>query len=201
MQYFQRTCPVSAQTRLACPSWSGGYSRVMVLTWWKFIKILSCSHQLPLIPTAPDCPAGTGFLDPRIESRPRLRLVQLSGHGQKNLHFYRKRKISDEGFLGGSKDEYLALEVLLSLKTLVHCVCMISCFSYVSLFETLWTVAHQASLSMGFSRQEYWSGFPGIFLTQGSDLYLLGILHCRRSFYRWATREAPYRLVLWLKQL
>ena len=25
---------------------------------------------------------------------------------------------------------------------------------------TPWTVAHQASLSMGFPRQEYWSGFP-----------------------------------------
>ena len=25
---------------------------------------------------------------------------------------------------------------------------------------TPWTVAHQASLSMGFSRQEYWSGLP-----------------------------------------
>ena len=28
------------------------------------------------------------------------------------------------------------------------------------LFETPWTVAHQAPLSMGFSRQEYWSGLP-----------------------------------------
>ena len=27
-------------------------------------------------------------------------------------------------------------------------------------FETLWTVGHQAPLSMGFSRQEYWSGLP-----------------------------------------
>ena len=27
-------------------------------------------------------------------------------------------------------------------------------------FVTPWTVAHQASLSMGFSRQEYWSGLP-----------------------------------------
>ena len=26
--------------------------------------------------------------------------------------------------------------------------------------ETLWTIAHQAPLSMGFSRQEYWSGLP-----------------------------------------
>ena len=30
----------------------------------------------------------------------------------------------------------------------------------VRLFATLWTVACQASLSMGFSRQEYWSGLP-----------------------------------------
>ena len=30
----------------------------------------------------------------------------------------------------------------------------------VQLFATLWTVAHQAPLSMEFSRQEYWSGLP-----------------------------------------
>ena len=32
--------------------------------------------------------------------------------------------------------------------------------SCVQLFVTLWTVAHQAPLSVGFSRQEYWSGLP-----------------------------------------
>ena len=32
--------------------------------------------------------------------------------------------------------------------------------SRVRLFTTPWTVAYQASLSMGFSRQEYWSGLP-----------------------------------------
>ena len=32
--------------------------------------------------------------------------------------------------------------------------------SCVQLFVTLWTVAHQAPLSMDFSRQEYWSGLP-----------------------------------------
>ena len=37
---------------------------------------------------------------------------------------------------------------------------MLSRFSHVRLCATLWTVAHQASLSMGFSRQEYWSGLP-----------------------------------------
>ena len=42
------------------------------------------------------------------------------------------------------------------------CVCMLSHFSHVQLFATPWTVAHQAPWSMGFSRQEYWSGlaFP-----------------------------------------
>ena len=37
---------------------------------------------------------------------------------------------------------------------------VLSCFSRVRLFATLWTVAHQAPLSMGFSRQEYSSGLP-----------------------------------------
>ena len=33
-------------------------------------------------------------------------------------------------------------------------------FSRVRLFSTLWTAAYQAPLSMGFYRQEYWSGVP-----------------------------------------
>jgi len=37
---------------------------------------------------------------------------------------------------------------------------MLSRFSCVHLFATLWTVACQAPLSMGFSRQEHWSGVP-----------------------------------------
>ena len=37
------------------------------------------------------------------------------------------------------------------------CVCVLS---HVRLFETPWTVAYQAPLFMGFSRQEYWSGLP-----------------------------------------
>ena len=37
---------------------------------------------------------------------------------------------------------------------------LLSCFSHVQLFETIWTVACQASPSMGISRGEYWSGLP-----------------------------------------
>ena len=101
---------------------------------------------------------------------------------------------------------------------------MLSHFSCVRLFVTLWTVAPGLLCPWGFSRQEYWSGLPspppedfpnpgieprsptlqadsllseppgkpkntgvgslsllqGIFLTQGSNLPLLGLLHCRQ---------------------
>ena len=62
------------------------------------------------------------------------------------------------------------------------CVCVCVCMhaqllNHVHLFVTLWTVAHQALLSMGFFRQEYWSGLPfsssGDLLNQGSNLCLL----------------------------
>ena len=39
-------------------------------------------------------------------------------------------------------------------------MCMLSRFSCIQLFETLWTVAPQVPLSLGFSGQEYWSGLP-----------------------------------------
>ena len=37
---------------------------------------------------------------------------------------------------------------------------MLSHYSRVQLFATLWTIVHQAPLSMGLSRQEYYSRFP-----------------------------------------
>ena len=50
---------------------------------------------------------------------------------------------------------------------------MLSYFSCVQLFGNLWTVACEAPLSMGFSRQEYWSGVPfpslGDFLDTGIE--------------------------------
>ena len=61
--------------------------------------------------------------------------------------------------------------------------------SHVWLFVTSWTVARQDSLSMGFSRQEYWSGLPifllqGIFPTQWLHLSLLCLL-------RWQVDSLP----------
>ena len=44
-------------------------------------------------------------------------------------------------------------------------MCILNRFSQVRLFATLWTVALQAPLCMGFSSKEYWSGL--LFLTPG----------------------------------
>ena len=43
-------------------------------------------------------------------------------------------------------------------ETLIYSCAVLGHFSRVWLFPTLWTVAHQVPLSVGFSRQEYWSG-------------------------------------------
>ena len=76
-----------------------------------------------------------------------------------------------------------------------HCPVCAQSLSHVWLLATPWTRACQAPLTMGFSRQAYWSGLPspppGIFLTQGLTPSLLHLLHCRWIFYRWATREVP----------
>ena len=64
-----------------------------------------------------------------------------------NVGFRVNPEGDEQGFLSGQSNEYL-------------CACVLSLFSHVQLFSIPWTVAHQAPLSMGFSRQEYWSGFP-----------------------------------------
>ena len=85
---------------------------------------------------------------------------------------YASEKRSEENNLNddnsyGSKFVHFCLHFMLPLvmcaqiytHTCVH-VHMRSCFSRVWLFGTLWTLACQTPLSMGFSRQEYWSGPP-----------------------------------------
>ena len=68
---------------------------------------------------------------------------------------------------------------LTSLRLFPH-LCVLSHFSCVRLFATLWTVVRQAPLTMGFSRQEYWSGLPfpspGDLPNPGSNTHLLCLL-------------------------
>ena len=40
------------------------------------------------------------------------------------------------------------------------CVWVLTCFSHIQLFATLWTQARQTPLSIGFCRKEDWSGVP-----------------------------------------
>ena len=62
---------------------------------------------------------------------------------------------------------------------------------------TPWIVACQASLSMGFSRQEHWSRLsfpsPGIFRTQESNL---GLLHCIRILYQLSYEGSKNRMCI-----
>ena len=65
--------------------------------------------------------------------------------------------------------------------------------SCVWLFVTSWTVAYQAPPSMGFSRQEYWSGLPFPSpgnLPQTRDWTRVSHI-VGRHFTVWATREVP----------
>ena len=69
--------------------------------------------------------------------------------------------------------------------------CELGHFSHVWLFATLWTVACQAPLSIGFSKQEYWCGFPyptGV-SSQPKDQTCISYVSCigRQVLYHWAT--------------
>ena len=81
--------------------------------------------------------------------------------------------------------DYLQLSHLWS-PWLYMCACMLSYLSCVQLFVTLWTIACQIPLSMGFSRPEYWSQPPfllqGICPTHGSNQCLLGLQHGQVDF-------------------
>ena len=80
------------------------------------------------------------------------------------------------------------------------CCCLVTKFMSNS-FVTPWTIAHQAPLSMGFPRQEYWSGLlfpssgdlpdPGIKLGQMSNVNVSCI--GRWVLYCWASKEARQR--------
>jgi len=65
----------------------------------------------------------------------------------------------------------------------VH-ACVLSHFSHVQLFVTLWTVAGQGLLSMGFSKQECWSVFPGLPSRESSQLRIrTSVSHFEGRFF------------------
>ena len=100
---------------------------------------------------------------------------------------------------------------------------MLICFSRVQLFVTLWSITCQASLSMGFSRQEYWNGFPfapprdlpdpgiepgspamqadSLLLShRGSKLYLIVHIYTLRTFVIWNIQSAKISCFFFLSK-
>ena len=80
---------------------------------------------------------------------------------------------------------------------------MLSCFSHVQLCATPWTVARQAPLSMGFSRQRIleWVAVPfskGFFLTQVLNMCLLCLLHWLAGSSPLVPPEKPKDAFIWL---
>ena len=75
-------------------------------------------------------------------------------------------------------------------------VCLPSPYSCVWLFVTLWVIACQSPLPMGFSRQEYWSGLPwpppGDLPDPGIETASLNFSHIgRQVLYHWCHLENP----------
>ena len=86
-------------------------------------------------------------------------------------------------------------------RQILYYLLLLSHFSHVWLFTTLWTVARQAPVSVGFSRQEYWSGlpcpFPGDLPDLGIEPTSLRSPALAGGFYTTsATWEADYLLLL-----
>ena len=72
-----------------------------------------------------------------------------------------------------------------------HFVCVLSNFSHVWLFVALCTVALQTLLSMGFSRQEHWSGLP--FPPPGDRTHsCLRLPHCRQILHPLSHLGSPF---------
>ena len=73
-------------------------------------------------------------------------------------------------------------------------MCILSPFSHVQLCETLWTVACQAPLSMGFSRHEVdcHALIQGIFLAQGLNPCLLCLPNWQAGSLPLAPPEKPF---------
>ena len=77
--------------------------------------------------------------------------------------------------------------------------CVLNGFGHVSLYATPWTVAHQTPLSMGFSRQESWSGLPchplGDLPNPGTEPVSYIYLHWRVSYLNHLLPQIMFRLL------
>ena len=95
----------------------------------------------------------------------------------------------DSGGLVGLPISYCANKDMIQINSTLgsYISLVLVVFGCVQLIATTWTVAHQAPLSMEFSREEYWSGLhtllQGIFPTPRSNPCLLHLLYWQVDFF------------------
>ena len=115
---------------------------------------------------------------------------------QQSLHLARDQR---QRMLGSHSSASASHPSRLLLISLAACVCTLSC---VWLFAISRTVAHQAPLSMGFSRQESGVGchfiLQGVFPIQGSNL---GVLYWHADSLPLSHLGSPYTFGRWRKRL
>ena len=116
----------------------------------------------------------------------------IQAHFFFNLTLFSHEETSSSDFLN---DLYWFID---QITNIIRNVCMLSHFTHVGLFVTLWTIACQAPQSWdspGKNTRVHCHVFlQGIFLTQGSNTCLLWLLNCRQIPYHWAIREAHIML-------
>ena len=126
-----------------------------------------------IFPPASKHPPGTHLMwviFPARDRRPQPRLLQGRGESEDVQRLAPKAPTPGlgppPGLLGSQRAAHTpagcfgSTAALPSLPGVRRSVCVLSHFSRVQPFVTPWTVARQAPLSVGFSRQEYWSGLP-----------------------------------------
>ena len=81
-------------------------------------------------------------------------------HAQRSIRFYVVKFLENSICIKILQHIHIGLHMCVCVYIYTHkCVCVCVC-SVAQLFATPWTLAHQAPLSLEFSRQEYWSGLP-----------------------------------------
>ena len=105
-------------------------------------------HKDNLNPTVPLCHPWVSKIPWRMQWQPTPGFLPGKPHRQKSLRSYVYEVSKSQIWQALNNNSYY------------YQVYELSCFNHVQLFVTHWTAACQAPLSMGFSRQEYWSGLP-----------------------------------------
>ena len=127
--------------------------QVLVATrgWW-WPSWTACPGEERLRSAVRQSPGPTAV---RKQKRKKRKAVSVLGGQEESLQTWTWRRQRSMKWTGQKSNDCTRLPHFYHACTLSH-------FNRARLFETPWTVAHQASLSVGFPRQEHCSGLPGL---------------------------------------